>query len=132
MATIGPYIEGMGEYAFRLIKTYGARNATTGWPDITYEVDGCFHPGCFDCNCFDCAVPFYVMVREMGKTVRDTPQGRLIETRGRMFTIQNLVLKDRVWYDDHVWEVEDVQFHHPWLGEDGYYDCAIIRVDEEE
>ena len=68
------------------------------------------------------------MIRELSTIVRDTPEGRIEEQRGRMYTASTVAMRDQIIYAGYYWEIEDVQFPHLLLGGVGYYDCAIIRL----
>lgn len=111
MATIVPFIIGMGESTTLRSRQLGARDAETGWPAVTWNTS-----------------TIDVMVRKLGQTVRDTPAGRVTETRARLYTGSTVQLRDQVIYDGYYWEVEDVEFRHLLLGATGYYDCTIIRL----
>lgn len=128
MATIGPFIEAMGEPAVLYSRVLGVpRDGESGWPPVTFVADGDFFCPDFDCGDFVCTC-IYIMVRELTTIVRDTPQGRITEQRARMYTITPVVIRDRITYTDHYWEIEDVQFTHLLLSAVGYYDCSIIRL----
>lgn len=131
MATIGPFIEALGETIYLFRRNLGPRSAVTGWPSVSFGA-GAFDPDDFDCDDFDCWADetIYGMVRELGTGIRDTPQGRVMEQRGRLFTTTAVDVRDRINYNGDVWEIEDVQFYHLLLGDLGYYDCSIIRLEE--
>jgi hypothetical protein len=101
----------MGETVTWRDRQLGARDAETRWPAVTWATS-----------------EIKVMVREMGTIVRDTPQGRITEQRGRMYTGTAVEMKDQIDYEGYWWEIEDVQFRHPLLGALGYYDCTLIRL----
>lgn len=130
MLTIGAYIQGMGEDAVWLRRVLGARDATTGWPTVTWMVGGCFDCDCFDPTCFLCGGTIKIMVDRMSTIPRDTPQGRVVETRAQMYTMAAIHLKDQIVYAGHYWEVEDANFKHLHLSKLGYYDCTLIRLGE--
>jgi len=75
-------------------------------------------------------LPIKVMVKPLMALVRDTPQGRIVESRARLYTATAVALRDRLIYGGELWEVEDVRFVHPLLGGLGYYHATIIRLDD--
>lgn len=101
----------MGETATWRSRQYGARDAETNWPAITWDES-----------------TIKAMVRELSTVVRDTASGRVTEQRGRMYTTSPVELRDQVIYNGYYWEIEDVQFKHVLLTELGYYNCTIIRL----
>lgn len=101
----------MGESVTLQTRVLGARNATTNWPAVTFTTS-----------------TIKAMVRPMGQTPRDTPEGRIFENRARIYTYSAIVVKDRVTYNGLTWEVEDVQYKHPLLGVTGYYHATIIQL----
>ena len=133
MSTIIPFINAMGENIAYYPRLYGARDAETGWPKITNITVGDFLCGDFDGDDFvltPCVIIWIkAMIRELATIVRDTPEGRLEEQRGRMYTGTAVEMRDRIEYVGYLWEIEDVQFTHVLLGVAGYYDCTLIRLD---
>jgi len=109
MLTIGSFISSMGESATHHSRVLGARNAITGWPNITWT---------------DSTID--VMVKRMSVAVRDAPSGTIEEVRGRLYTLSEIKMDDEVTYDGVRWRVEDVQFKHILLSGLGYYDVGII------
>ena len=129
MSTISSFISAMGEPAVLYSRVLGApRHAESGWPPVTFVADGDFFCPDFDCGDFVCTC-IYIMVRELPTIVRDPPQGRITEQRARMYTTSPVVIRDRITYTEHHWEIEDVQFTHLLHSAVGYYDCTIIRLD---
>ena len=129
MASIAPYINAMGESVIWWVRHLGARDAETEWPAVTWSVGACFDCDCFHPDCFACGGQIKVMVDKVSSLVRDTPQGRLTETKGQMYTAVAVSPRDRVEYSGYMWEVEDAQFKHPHLSLLGYYDCTIVRLE---
>lgn len=119
----------MGENIAYYPRSYGARDAETGWPTMTYTMAGDFLCGYFDGDDFVLTPCIKVFIRELGTTVRDTPSGRITEQRGRMFTGTSVNMRDRIEYVGYLWEIEDIQFKHILLTALGYYDCAIVRLE---
>ena len=113
MATILPFIAGMGESVTWRDRQLGIRDAETRWPAVTWNPS-----------------TIKVMVRELATIVRDTPEGRVNEQRGRMYTGTAVEERDQIIYNGYYWEIEDVQFEHVLLGVPGYYNCTIVRLDE--
>lgn len=111
MATIGPFIAGMGETVTLRARNYGARDGETGWPAITFTESS-----------------IKAFIRELGTTVRDAPSGRVVEQRARMFTTSVVSMRDQFTYVGYYWEVEDVEFSHMLLGDLGYYNCTLVRL----
>lgn len=103
----------MGESVTLRSRQYGARDGESGWPAITFNTS-----------------TINIMVRELATIVRDTPEGRIEEQRGRMYTGSTVEMRDQIIYGGYYWEIEDVQFVHVLLGDVGYYDCTIIRLEE--
>lgn len=101
----------MGETATLRSRQYGARDGESGWPAITFSTS-----------------TIKIMVRELSTIVRDTPEGRIEEQRGRMYTVSPVEMRDQIIYGGYYWEIEDVQFVHMLLGDVGYYDCTVIRL----
>ena len=112
MLTIPAFISAMGETVTLRSRQYGARDAETGWPAITFNTSS-----------------IKVFIRELGTTVRDTPDGRITEQRARMYTVSEVEMRDQVIYDGYYWEIEDRQFVHILLTEVGYYDCVLIKLE---
>lgn len=112
MATVGPFISALGEDAIHYSRTLGGRDAETRWPVVGWNT-----------------LPIKVMVKPLAALVRDTPQGRIVESRARLYTGTPVALRDRLIYAGEFWEVEDVRFVHPLLGGLGYYHATIIRLD---
>lgn len=132
MATIAPFISGMGETVSLYRRQFDTpRDPTTGWPPVIWG-EGDFDPDDYDCDDFVCevAVEIDVMIKPMGIRIRDTPEGRIFENRARLYTATVLSNRDRISYDGYIWEVEDVQYNHLLLGESGYYHCTIIQLEE--
>lgn len=101
----------MGESITWRSRQYGARDAETGWPAITWVES-----------------TIKAMIRELGPVVREASAGRVTEQRGRMYTTTAVAPRDQVVYAGYYWEVEDAQFRHILLTETGYYDCTLIRL----
>ena len=129
MSTILPFIASMGENITYYSRTYGARDAETGWPEITYTAGGDYFCTDFDGDDFVLSPCIKVMIREMSTIIRDTPAGRVEEQRARMYTGSEVAMRDRIEYVGYTWEIEDVQYKHILLGVPGYYDCAIVRLE---
>ena len=104
------FIARMGETATLRSRNLGVRDAETGWPAVTYTNS-----------------TINVMVKRLEEVVRDTPAGRVIETRARLYTGSIIQMRDLIIYDSETWEVEDVQFRHILLSATGYYDVTMIK-----
>lgn len=101
----------MGESVTLQTRALGARDAITNWPAVTFTNS-----------------TIKAMVRPIGQSVRDTPEGRIFENRARLYTYSAISVKDRVTYNGLTWEVEDVQYKHPLLGVAGYYHVTMIQL----
>ena len=103
----------MGEDAIHYSRVLGGRDPETRWPAVSFNT-----------------LTIRVMVKPLMALVRDTPQGRIVESRARLYTGTPVALRDRLIYGGDLWEIEDVRFVHPLLGGLGYYHATIIRLDE--
>ena len=104
------FIARMGETATLRSRVLGVRDAETEWPLVTYN---------------DSTIN--VMVKKLGQTPRDTPAGRVVETRARLYTGSAIQMRDLIVYAGETWEVENVQYNHLLYGGTSYYDATIIK-----
>ena len=97
---------------------------------MSWVLGACFDCGCFHPDCFLCGNQIKVMVDRISTIPQDTPQGRVVETRGFLYTMAAIQIKDQIIYAGHYWEVEDANLKHLRMSDLGYYDCVIIRLGE--
>jgi len=126
MASIGPFINSLGETGYIQTRTLGARNPVTNQPAVTFSA---FSPDDFDCDDFDCSTKIKVFIDDI--QTRETTQaaGRATEKILRGYVGGNITVNhlDLFSYHDEVYEVSSTPTIEYLLGEAVYKKIELVR-----
>lgn len=128
MATVAPFINAVGENGFWFRRLLGARDAETGWKDVTWEIDGCFDCDCFDPDCFDCAEYIKILKEEVSLREVEVGGTRFSQRVIKFFTYEDLEKYDRIKYHDEMYEVESITPTFYLLGDKAFQHAVMVQM----
>jgi len=133
MATIRPFIDSAGETVMWFRRELGDRDDVTKWPEVSWLGWGDYDDGDFDCDDFFCdgdvdSIEIKAMFRNLGVRETDQHAGRVTEKRIQMETYEPVQYRDRIMYNDDVYEVESVPTDHDLRGAFRYRTAILILV----
>jgi hypothetical protein len=126
--TARSFIRRRGESAIWRIKQYGARNAVTGFPAVSWLAGVFFDPACFCCDCFVCDGEIEIVKREIATREVEVAGTRETRKQIKFFTWPKLHVGDEVDVYGETYEVESSKSVYHKNNLYAYSDCVMIQV----
>lgn len=122
------FVRRRGETAAWRIKTYGARNAVTGVPAITWVSGVFFAADCFDPDCFVTDGEIEIVKREVSTREVEVAGTRETRKQIKFYTWPRLNVGDQIDVYGETYEVESSRSVYHKNNRYSYSDCVMVEV----